>query len=242
MFFCDWFFKFAFLSFFLNVFWRHVILPKTLAKSLKKGHLMSEEEWRRLGVMQSRGWEHYLYHKPGFLMAVTRSHNISTEPHVLLFRRKLTPETRPWEGTVLLIGEGFTFIAQYFLRVILNSEIFFMMAIVGHHATSRKQPININAHTHMHTYKLTYIHTQYSVWLLLSVARTNILQMHGLKMELHGHHRCGYMSLMAHIKHIKQRRPVVHTECNGLHSKVGVVVSGNWRATRTGHQTSSIST
>ena len=36
-----------------------------------KTHLMSEEEWRRLGVQQSLGWVHYMIHEP--------------EPHVLLF-------------------------------------------------------------------------------------------------------------------------------------------------------------
>ncbi|KAI3380278.1 hypothetical protein SNEBB_007685, partial [Seison nebaliae] len=35
--------------------------------------LMSEDEWRLLGVQQSRGWIHYMVHPP--------------EPHVLLFRR-----------------------------------------------------------------------------------------------------------------------------------------------------------
>lgn len=60
---------------------RHVILPKELAQhasvhnSVKNGKLLSEEEWRKLGVQQSRGWEHYAIHRP--------------EPHILLFRRLL---------------------------------------------------------------------------------------------------------------------------------------------------------
>jgi cyclin-dependent kinase regulatory subunit CKS1 len=49
------------------------MLPKELAKLVPKGHLMSEIEWRLIGVQQSRGWQHYLIHEP--------------EPHVLLFRR-----------------------------------------------------------------------------------------------------------------------------------------------------------
>ena len=36
---------------------------------------MTEMEWRGIGVQQSRGWEHYAYHRP--------------EPHILLFRRPL---------------------------------------------------------------------------------------------------------------------------------------------------------
>ncbi|XP_030048193.1 cyclin-dependent kinases regulatory subunit 2 [Microcaecilia unicolor] len=55
--------------------YRHVMLPKELAKQVPKTHLMSEEEWRRLGVQQSLGWVHYMIHEP--------------EPHILLFRRPL---------------------------------------------------------------------------------------------------------------------------------------------------------
>eukprot|EP00013_Stygamoeba_regulata_P025936 CAMPEP_0177649604 /NCGR_PEP_ID=MMETSP0447-20121125/11484_1 /TAXON_ID=0 /ORGANISM="Stygamoeba regulata, Strain BSH-02190019" /LENGTH=75 /DNA_ID=CAMNT_0019152391 /DNA_START=130 /DNA_END=357 /DNA_ORIENTATION=+ len=55
--------------------YRHVILPHDIAKLLPKGKLLSEEEWRDLGVQQSLGWVHYAIHRP--------------EPHILLFRRKL---------------------------------------------------------------------------------------------------------------------------------------------------------
>ncbi|CAI5445128.1 unnamed protein product [Caenorhabditis angaria] len=54
--------------------YRHVILPKSIAKSLP-GRLLSEAEWRRIGVQQSLGWQHYLIHNP--------------EKHILLFRRKI---------------------------------------------------------------------------------------------------------------------------------------------------------
>lgn len=54
---------------------RHVILPKQLCKYYDAERLMSENEWRALGVQQSPGWVHYMIHKP--------------EPHVLLFRRQL---------------------------------------------------------------------------------------------------------------------------------------------------------
>ena len=58
--------------------YRHVMLPKEIAKQVPKTHLMSEVEWRNLGVQQSRGWIHYMAHEP--------------EPHILLFRRALTQE------------------------------------------------------------------------------------------------------------------------------------------------------
>lgn len=55
---------------------RHVVLPQDIAKALpKNGRLLSEIEWRALGVQQSRGWIHYAIHKP--------------EPHIMLFRRPL---------------------------------------------------------------------------------------------------------------------------------------------------------
>ena len=74
--------------------YRHVMLPKDLAKLVPKTHLMTEAEWRNLGVQQSlgkietslhlsgyqlqfsSGWIHYMLHEP--------------EPHILLFRRPLT--------------------------------------------------------------------------------------------------------------------------------------------------------
>ena len=39
---------------------RHVILPADLAKLVPRTHLMSETEWRNLGVQQSPGWIHYM--------------------------------------------------------------------------------------------------------------------------------------------------------------------------------------
>jgi hypothetical protein len=40
-----------------------VILPKELAKTLPKARLLSEQEWRGIGVQQSRGWGHYAIHR-----------------------------------------------------------------------------------------------------------------------------------------------------------------------------------
>eukprot|EP01147_Barroeca_monosierra_P010016 gene10016-2190_t len=55
--------------------YRHVFLPQELASRVPQDKLMTETEWRNLGVQQSRGWIHYMHHRP--------------EPHILLFRRKL---------------------------------------------------------------------------------------------------------------------------------------------------------
>eukprot|EP00211_Chloroparvula_japonica_P020020 CAMPEP_0119132024 /NCGR_PEP_ID=MMETSP1310-20130426/11193_1 /TAXON_ID=464262 /ORGANISM="Genus nov. species nov., Strain RCC2339" /LENGTH=73 /DNA_ID=CAMNT_0007122631 /DNA_START=165 /DNA_END=386 /DNA_ORIENTATION=- len=55
--------------------YRHVILPHDIAKLVPKGKLLTEEQWRALGIQQSPGWIHYAIHRP--------------EPHILLFRRPL---------------------------------------------------------------------------------------------------------------------------------------------------------
>eukprot|EP00744_Colponema_vietnamica_P004801 GILI01007113.1.p1 GENE.GILI01007113.1~~GILI01007113.1.p1 ORF type:complete len:125 (+),score=18.84 GILI01007113.1:53-376(+) len=58
--------------------YRHVILPKHIFKKMPRSRLLSEMEWRALGVQQSRGWIHYEIHRP--------------EPHILLFRRALNTD------------------------------------------------------------------------------------------------------------------------------------------------------
>ena len=84
--------------------YRHVILPKPLFKMIPKAYfnpddpgvlrLLSEAEWRGIGITQSLGWEHYEVHgmlaaSPFFihLSDSTAMHSIAPEPHVLLFRR-----------------------------------------------------------------------------------------------------------------------------------------------------------
>ena len=52
-------------------------MPQHYVQYLPKGRLLTETEWRKLGIQQSLGWVHYAYHKP--------------EPHVLLFRRPISP-------------------------------------------------------------------------------------------------------------------------------------------------------
>jgi cyclin-dependent kinase regulatory subunit CKS1 len=46
------------------------MLPKELSKLVPKDHLMSEQEWRSIGVQQSRGWIHYMIHEPGFFVFI----------------------------------------------------------------------------------------------------------------------------------------------------------------------------
>ena len=53
---------------------RHVTIPPALLPLLPKNNrLMSEPQWRAIGIQQSRGWEHYT--------------SFEHEPRVLPFRR-----------------------------------------------------------------------------------------------------------------------------------------------------------
>lgn len=49
----------------ITIIFRHVMLPKELVKLVPKTHLMTEAEWRSIGVQQSQGWVHYMLHTPG---------------------------------------------------------------------------------------------------------------------------------------------------------------------------------
>lgn len=55
--------------------YRHVILPKEVFKTIRTIKTLSEDEWRNIGVKQSKGWVHYMIYQP--------------EPHILLFRRPI---------------------------------------------------------------------------------------------------------------------------------------------------------
>uniref|UniRef100_A0A8C8JA53 Cyclin-dependent kinases regulatory subunit n=1 Tax=Oncorhynchus tshawytscha TaxID=74940 RepID=A0A8C8JA53_ONCTS len=53
--------------------YRHVMLPKQLSKLVPTSHLMTEDEWRGLGVQQSQGWIHYMIHKPAAYIAFPKT-------------------------------------------------------------------------------------------------------------------------------------------------------------------------
>lgn len=42
---------------------RHVTVPRDMVGEVPKGRIMKEAEWRKLGIIQSCGWEHYAIHK-----------------------------------------------------------------------------------------------------------------------------------------------------------------------------------
>uniref|UniRef100_A0A9J7Z9A7 Cyclin-dependent kinases regulatory subunit n=1 Tax=Cyprinus carpio carpio TaxID=630221 RepID=A0A9J7Z9A7_CYPCA len=70
--------------------YRHVMLPKDIAKKVPKTHLMSETEWRNLGVQQSQGWVHYMIHQPGIhLEAPTPNKALETNmiPNLFIYTK-----------------------------------------------------------------------------------------------------------------------------------------------------------
>jgi cyclin-dependent kinase regulatory subunit CKS1 len=55
---------------------RSVSIPHMLVPMLPKNtRLLTESEWRAIGIQQSRGWEHFM--------------SYANEPHILPFRRRL---------------------------------------------------------------------------------------------------------------------------------------------------------
>lgn len=69
--------------------YRHVMLPKSMLKVIPSDYfngetgtlrILTEDEWRGLGITQSLGWEHYECHAP--------------EPHILLFKRPLDSDAK----------------------------------------------------------------------------------------------------------------------------------------------------
>lgn len=79
--------------------YRHVTLPREIVSLIPKSfwnsqsetkvlRLLSEEEWRGIGIMQSPGWEHYEVHGKLPLLSSTRTDCPTVpEPLILLFRR-----------------------------------------------------------------------------------------------------------------------------------------------------------
>ncbi|GMH69552.1 hypothetical protein TrLO_g5576 [Triparma laevis f. longispina] len=85
--------------------YRHVILPKELSKTLPKSRLLTEQEWRGIGVQQSRGWQHYAIHRP--------------EPHILLFRRRLGTDPQTGKVDVELQKQA---VEEYQQNLAMNSR------------------------------------------------------------------------------------------------------------------------
>lgn len=72
------------------------LIPKQYYNQDQSGtlRLLSEKEWRAIGITQSYGWVHYEVHSKSCQVHLrcTLAHIhqfVAPEPHVLLFRREL---------------------------------------------------------------------------------------------------------------------------------------------------------
>lgn len=98
--------------------YRHVILPRDVYKRLPRGRLLTEnvknssiQEWRSVGVQQSRGWAHYEMHKP--------------EPHILLFRRAKGTDPQTGLPPPGFVAPSDTYV--YWTVIVLNSFAFLQL-------------------------------------------------------------------------------------------------------------------
>ncbi len=84
---------------------RHVILPADIAKLCPKNRLLSEAEWRQIGVQQSRGWEHYALHKwfPFIYRAAILKLTFCVAQAWAAY---FTVPSSPWNGSCHWIGTG----------------------------------------------------------------------------------------------------------------------------------------
>mmetsp|Transcript_5036 Transcript_5036/g.5730 ORF Transcript_5036/g.5730 Transcript_5036/m.5730 type:complete len:101 (-) Transcript_5036:27-329(-) len=83
--------------------YRHVFLPREIAKLLPNPpRILTEEQWRGIGVQQSRGWQHYEVHAP--------------EPHILLFRRPQGTDPRTGKVDENLKREAQRVLAQEYSK------------------------------------------------------------------------------------------------------------------------------
>uniref|UniRef100_A0AC34RAB1 Cyclin-dependent kinases regulatory subunit n=1 Tax=Panagrolaimus sp. JU765 TaxID=591449 RepID=A0AC34RAB1_9BILA len=59
--------------------YRHVIPPTRYREKLPVGRLLSEDEWREIGIRMSIGWEHYMIHSPEkFIFCFRRPRKVTT--------------------------------------------------------------------------------------------------------------------------------------------------------------------
>ena len=71
---CKLVFRRTLFEYLFGVLYRHVIMPKELVHLVPKEKLLSETEWRKIGVQQSEGWVHYMIHGPGKFLLICFVH------------------------------------------------------------------------------------------------------------------------------------------------------------------------
>jgi hypothetical protein len=73
-----------------------------MVKLVPKTHLMTEEEWRSIGVQQSKGWIHYMTHQPGSLLTA-----VCVLPFLFLY----------FSSFIYFVSVFFPYFCKYFVLV-----------------------------------------------------------------------------------------------------------------------------
>jgi hypothetical protein len=92
------------------------VLPKELVKLVPKTHLMSEAEWRSIGIQQSQGWVHYMNHQPG----------------------EKTQMLLPYCITLFLLSHCFFLYLHYFLETRQPNQVCFIERILSYFRISSR--------------------------------------------------------------------------------------------------------
>lgn len=67
---------------------RHVYLPPDIAPTVPVTHLMTESEWRNLGIQMSTGWMHYMENSSSeHLVCVLTDKCVTTGENQLTFMK-----------------------------------------------------------------------------------------------------------------------------------------------------------
>ena len=86
----------------LSTLFRHVVLPKSMVRMLPTGadskpRIMTDKEWRGIGVQQSRGWEHYAVHR-----------SVSTKFQTIVFKSKCVSPAQLFCNAIKMLHDSIT--------------------------------------------------------------------------------------------------------------------------------------
>jgi cyclin-dependent kinase regulatory subunit CKS1 len=88
--------------------YRHVFLPKAIFEKIKKTGTLEEDEWRAIGVQQSKGWVNYARY--------------IAEPHILLFRRPIGTDPNTGEAPLSIKNKYPQYIEEKEKNLAITSE------------------------------------------------------------------------------------------------------------------------
>ena len=89
--------------------YKHLILPEAIYKKLgKERKLLTKDDWEKLGIELTNGWEHYLIYE--------------NEPHILLFRRPIGTDPNTGEAPLNVKNKFPKYIEEKEKNLAITSE------------------------------------------------------------------------------------------------------------------------